>query len=105
MATRQRKTQESPEGEEIRYDRKSDVLYISFGKPRFGIAFEVKAGDLVRIDPFTDEVVGVTIMDFRERYMHSSSGNIENFARSVYPKILKELSRSPSWRNKPLIPL
>jgi uncharacterized protein YuzE len=91
MATRPTKT---PQVKKINYDSKSDVLYISFGKPRSGIALEVRAGDLVRINPYTDEVVGITIMDFRERYMLSASGNIEKFARSVYPKILKERSCS-----------
>ena len=83
-----------PETKKIRYDSKSDVLYISCGKPRPAIAFEVKAGDLVRIDPYTDEVVGITILNFRERYMPSASSNIEKCAKSVYPKILNALSRS-----------
>jgi uncharacterized protein YuzE len=83
-----------PEVKKIRYDSKSDVLYISCGKRRPGIALEVRAGDLVRIDPYTDEVVGITIMNFRERYMSSASNNIEKSAKSVYPKILNALSRS-----------
>jgi len=91
MATRQTKR---PEAKKIEYDNKSDVLYISCGKPRPGIAVEVKAGDLVRIDPYTDEVVGITIMNFRERYMPSTSGDIEKFAKSVYPRILKALHGS-----------
>jgi len=91
MATRQTKR---PEVKKIEYDTESDVLYISCGKPRPGIALEVKAGDLVRIDPYTDEVVGITILNFRERYMPSASSNIEKYAKSVYPKILNALSRS-----------
>ena len=91
MATKQTK---KAEAKKIRYDSKSDILYISCGKPRPGIALEVKAGDLVRIDPYTDEIVGITIIDFRERYMPSTSNNIEKFAKSICPKILEALNHS-----------
>lgn len=89
MATKQTK---KPEIKKISYDSKSDVLYISCGKPRPGIAVEVKTGDLVRIDPYTDEIVGITIIDFREKYMPFASDNIEKCANSVYPEILKALN-------------
>ena len=46
---------------EVSYDETVDVLYLSFGTPRPGIAVEVHDGVFVRVDPFTDEVVGVTI--------------------------------------------
>jgi uncharacterized protein YuzE len=91
MATKQPKKSEV---KKIRYDSNSDVLYISCGKPRPGLALEVKTGDLVRIDPYTDEIVGITIIDFRERYMPSASDNIEKCAKIAYPKILKALNRS-----------
>ena len=51
----------------IDYDDSADVLYISFGNPRPGIAVEVNDGDLVRVDPYTDEIVGITLLDFKER--------------------------------------
>ncbi len=54
---------------QIRYDDSADVLYISFGYPRPGIATEVNDGTLIRVDPFTDEIVGMTFLDFKERYM------------------------------------
>ncbi len=54
---------------EVRYDKAADVLYISFGKPRPGLTSEVNEGDLVRIDPDTNEIVGITILDFKERYI------------------------------------
>jgi len=91
MVTR---TTKKPEVKEIRYDSKSDVLYITCGKPRPGIALEVRAGDLVRIDPYTDEIVGITIMNFRERYMPPASDSIEKSAKRIYPRILNALSRS-----------
>jgi uncharacterized protein YuzE len=93
MDTKHRKKSEI---KTIKYDKESDILYISCGKPRPGIAFEVSAGDLVRIDPYTDEIVGITILDFRERYNPPSSGNIEKFALGVYPQIIEAMGRSRS---------
>ena len=72
----------------ITYDKISDVLYISFGQPRPGIAKEITDGDFVRIDPYTDQVVGITIMYFKERYMKSSSTNIEDAAQEIIPGLL-----------------
>jgi hypothetical protein len=53
----------------INYDILVDVLYISFGNTRSGIAIEITSGDFIRVDPYTDEIIGVTILDFKERYM------------------------------------
>lgn len=61
---------------DIDYDKTADVLYVSFGKPKRAICVEVNDGDLVRVDPFTDRVVGVTILDFKRRYMNTPEGNI-----------------------------
>jgi len=74
----------------ISYDDFSDVLYISFGDPRPGIATEVNDGDLVRVDPESMEVIGITIMDFKERYMPLSTTTIEDSVKKIIPKILKE---------------
>ena len=48
---------------EVSHDKTADVLYLSFGTPRPGIAVEVHDGIFVRVDPFTDVVVGITVMD------------------------------------------
>ena len=75
----------------ISYDEEADVLYISFGKPRPGIAVEVNDGDFVRVDPYTDRVVGITILDFRERFMPLPSMSLEESARTIIPKVLSKL--------------
>jgi len=75
----------------ITYDDISDVLYISFGHPKPGIAKEITDGDFVRIDPYTDQIVGITIMDFKVRYMKSSSTNIEDAAQEIIPGLLTEI--------------
>ena len=56
---------------EISYDRTADVLYISIGEPRPGIATEYNDGDFIRVDPATNEVVGITLLDFCERFIQS----------------------------------
>ena len=53
---------------QISYDKISDVLYISFGNPQPGLSDETDDGNLVRIDPYTGEIVGITILDFKEHY-------------------------------------
>ncbi len=52
----------------LRHDKDADVLYISFGEPRPGIATEVSDRALLRVDPETNNVIGITIIDFKERY-------------------------------------
>jgi len=54
----------------LSYDEDVDVLYVSFGEPKAAISVEVNDGELIRIDPYTDDIVGVTIMDFKQRYIH-----------------------------------
>jgi uncharacterized protein YuzE len=48
------------------YDKEADVLYISFGKPREAKdSIEVEDGVIYRIAD--NEVVGITITDFKAR--------------------------------------
>lgn len=78
----------------ISYDDSVDVLYVSFGDPRPGIAMEVNNGDFVRVDPYTDEVVGITLLDFHERFVASISATIEESVRVIIPKILEKFRKS-----------
>lgn len=78
----------------VSYDRSSDVLYVSFGDARPGIAMELDGGDFVRVDPYTDEVVGVTILDFNERFEGSKGNDIENSTSLIVSNILKEFQES-----------
>lgn len=74
----------------IDYDSTADILYVSFGKPKPAICVEVNDGDLVRVDAYTDKVVGITIIDFKKRYMGSSLLNIEEVAIKIVPTILTQ---------------
>jgi len=51
------------------YDKTNDVLYVSFGRPREAICVDVGDGNLVRLDMKTNEITGITILDFRRKYM------------------------------------
>jgi len=73
----------------VLYDEAADVLYISFGKPRPGIATEINEGDLIRKDLKTQEIVGITVVGFEERYMLSKTDIVES-AKTLIPKLLKE---------------
>jgi len=53
------------------YDEEADVLYISFGKPREAKdSVEVEDGIIYRIAD--NEVVGITIADFKTRTLKTS---------------------------------
>jgi hypothetical protein len=47
------------------YDADADVLYLWRGsEPREALSFPMDSGPLVRLDPDTGELVGVTLIDF-----------------------------------------
>jgi uncharacterized protein YuzE len=48
----------------ISYDKEADVAYLSFGKPRPSVSEEVDDYVVIRRDPKTRKITGVTIMNF-----------------------------------------
>mgnify|MGYP001580814389 CR=1 FL=1 len=52
----------------ISYDNISDVLYISFGEPQFGIDEEIDNGVYLRVNPQTSKPNGLMIIDFEKRF-------------------------------------
>ncbi len=52
----------------ISYDRKADVLYVSFGEPCPAVSQETENGVLVREDLETGKLVGMTVLDFMKRW-------------------------------------
>ena len=45
------------------YDEEADVLYFTFGEPQEALTEEM--GNIgVRVDPVTNEIVGLTVIDF-----------------------------------------
>jgi uncharacterized protein YuzE len=52
----------------VSYDSRADVAYFSIGEPREAISVEVEDGKFLRLDPETNEVVGMTVIDFIKRF-------------------------------------
>jgi uncharacterized protein YuzE len=50
------------------YDREGDVLYLTVGEPRDAVSREMGNDVLLRVDPQTDEIVGLTILNFASRF-------------------------------------
>jgi len=51
----------------INYDEEADVLYVSFGKPRKAEGIDIGDGTILRVDPDTGEVIGITLLNFKKR--------------------------------------
>ena len=56
------------------YDEEADVLYISVGEPRPAIGADIGDGIIVRYNEKKREIVGITILGFKERTLQSISG-------------------------------
>jgi uncharacterized protein YuzE len=54
----------------VDYDDSTDVLYLSIGEPRPAVTHEDEDDDnlLIRKDPQTGETVGVTILEYYNRF-------------------------------------
>jgi len=52
---------------QIAYDHEADVLYLSIGEPRRALSREIGDDVLLRIDPETGAIVGLTILNLSTR--------------------------------------
>lgn len=59
------------------YDKDADTVYISFGKPRKAISEEVDPYVIVRRDPKTKEMIGITITNFSKYFETKKRLSIE----------------------------
>ena len=59
------------------YDNKNDILYISIGTSRPSYCDELEEGIVIRKDFNTNEITGVTILDFIKR-LDSNDTNLDN---------------------------
>ena len=53
------------------YDEEADVLYLSVGKPRKATGVDIGQGVVIRYDEKKKEVVGLTILGVRARFVQS----------------------------------
>jgi len=52
----------------ISYDKSADVMYLSFGGPVKAVGEEIDAGIFARFDPQTEELVGLTVINFSQKF-------------------------------------
>ena len=50
------------------YDREADVMYFYFERPRKAKTIELDADFLLRLDPLTEETVGMTVISFSRHF-------------------------------------
>jgi uncharacterized protein YuzE len=56
------------------YDAEADVLYISFGNPQNAEGVDIGEGTIIRIQPESNEIIGVTILNPLHRTLASLKG-------------------------------
>ncbi len=50
------------------YDKESDVFYLTIGEPQEAISREMGNDVLLRVQPETGKIVGMTILNFASRF-------------------------------------
>ncbi len=50
------------------YAREADVMYFSLGLPKKAKTLEIADDFILRLDPETQEVIGLTIVDFSKHF-------------------------------------
>jgi uncharacterized protein YuzE len=83
------------------YDAETDIAYLSIDRPRPAICWESPEGHLVRLDPETDELVGITILHLMKRIEASGQMDI-TFPRHIL--VAAEGSPSPNARRPITLP-
>lgn len=68
---------------QLAYDHEADVLYLSVGQPRTAVSREIGDDVLLRVDPETDEVIGLTILNLSSRTALDSLPLLMNLRESV----------------------
>jgi uncharacterized protein YuzE len=61
----------------VSYDREGDVAYLSFGEPKPSVTEELDDYVLVRRDPKTREIRGVTITNFSQYFIAKKEMKVE----------------------------
>ena len=54
------------------YDKDNDILDISVGEPKKAVSKELGNDILIRVLPKTNKIVGLTVINFEQRFSKSS---------------------------------
>lgn len=79
---------------DIKYDKASDVLYISFGPPRPSYCAAENDDVFIMKDIQTDDYSGITILDFSERLNDGSLYSISLPFEFDFKLLDKELGKN-----------
>jgi uncharacterized protein YuzE len=77
----------------LNYDTTADTLYVSLGEPREASCVEPEEGILLRVDPDSGELVGLTILHFRHRLQTTGdhlANNIPLLPAGLMPTVIRE---------------
>lgn len=77
----------------IDYDEAADTLYVALGEPREAFSIEPEEGILLRVDPDSRELVGLTILHFRRRLEESGdrlASTIPLIPADLMPTVIRE---------------
>ncbi len=72
------------------YDREADVMYVSVGRPQKARTVEIGRDFILRLDPKTDRVIGLTIVDF-SKHFRTISKNIPSKGTLDAARLVKHL--------------
>ncbi len=61
----------------VSYDKEADVFYLSFGEPKPSVTEELNNHVLVRRDPKTRDVTGITITNLNEYFAKKRDMKLE----------------------------
>jgi len=71
------------------YDAEADILYISFGNPKNAEGVDIGEGTIIRIQPDSKEIIGVTILNPLHRTLSSLKGKPYITRKKKAPSITK----------------
>lgn len=74
----------------VNHDQKNDVLYIGLGDRSNSYGDEISSGIIALYDMDTEELTGITILDFQEKYKSHQLNKLPipiNFERDIIPQL------------------
>jgi uncharacterized protein YuzE len=71
------------------YDAEADVLYISFGNPQKAEGVDIGEGTIIRIEPDSKEITGITILNPLHRTLATLMGKPHLKRKKKTPSVTK----------------
>ena len=71
------------------YDAEADVLYISFGNPQKAEGVDIGEGTIIRIQPDSKEITGITILNPLHRTLTTLMGKQHINRKKKTPSVTK----------------